>query len=64
VDLSAAGLPERAILASLTPIALAAIDLTWTFLAHKARLLLRTPRSTRITHRISAVALGGATAVA
>jgi threonine/homoserine/homoserine lactone efflux protein len=62
VDLSTAGLQEWAILASVTLITLAAIDLTWTFLAHKARLLLRTPRATRIANRIGAVTLGGAAA--
>ncbi len=62
IDLSATGLREWAILAAVTLVTLAAIDLTWTFLAHKARLLLRTPRATRIANRIGAVALGGAAA--
>ena len=62
VDLSTAGFQEWAVLASVTLITLAAIDLTWTFLAHKARILLRTPRAARMANRISAVALGGAAA--
>jgi threonine/homoserine/homoserine lactone efflux protein len=62
VDLTAAGLQEWAILALVTLITLAAIDLTWTFLAQRARLLLQTARAARIANRISAVALGGAAA--
>lgn len=62
IELSTAGFQEWAILAGVTLITLAAIDLMWVFLAHKARLLLRTPRATRIANRIGAVALGGAAA--
>ena len=62
IDISMAGFQEWAILSAVTLITLAAIDLTWTFLAHKARLLLRTPRATRIANRIGAVTLGGAAA--
>lgn len=62
IDLSTAGFQEWMILATVTLITLAAIDLTWAFLAHKARLLLRTPRATRIANRTGAAALGGAAA--
>ncbi|MUO80054.1 LysE family translocator [Agrobacterium vitis] len=62
IDLSATGVREWAILAIVTLVTLAAIDLTWTFFAHKARLLLRTPRATRLANRLGAVALGGAAA--
>ncbi|MGE6608353.1 LysE family translocator [Halomonas sp. NPDC076908] len=62
VNLSAAGIREWLILASATIATLALIDLTWIFLAHKARRLLRTPKATRVANRIGAVALGGAAA--
>ncbi|MGV2126111.1 LysE family translocator [Agrobacterium vitis] len=62
IDLSSTGVREWAILAIVTLVTLAAIDLTWTFFAHKARLLLRTPRATRLANRLGAVALGGAAA--
>ena len=60
IDLSQIGMQEWAILAAVTLVTLAAIDLTWTFLAHKARRLLRTPGAIRLTNRIGALALGGA----
>jgi threonine/homoserine/homoserine lactone efflux protein len=60
IDLSQIGIQEWAILAAVTLVTLAAIDLTWTFLAHKARRLLRTPGAIRLTNRIGALALGGA----
>ncbi|MDN3526567.1 LysE family translocator [Halomonas sabkhae] len=60
IDLSAAGFQEWAVLAAVTLITLAAVDLVWTFLSHKAHLLLRTPRATRIANRIGSLALGGA----
>ncbi|KKO03282.1 hypothetical protein LCGC14_0096950 [marine sediment metagenome] len=62
VNLSTAGLREWVILATVAISTLAVIDLAWTFLAHKARLLLRTPKATRMASRIGAVALGGAAA--
>lgn len=62
VDLGAVGLREWALLAGVTMAGLAAIDLAWTFLAHRARRLLRTPRAMRIANRIGAAALGGAAA--
>lgn len=62
IDLSTTGLREWSVLAMVTLVTLAAIDLTWIFLAHKARLLLRTPRATRLANRIGAIALGGAAA--
>lgn len=60
VDLRATTIWDWMSLATATLITLAAIDLSWTFLAHKARRLLRTPRATRIANRVGAVALGGA----
>ncbi|MGL4094871.1 LysE family translocator [Agrobacterium cavarae] len=63
INLSEAGVREWAILAIVTLMTLAAIDLTWTFLAHRARRLLQTPRATRIANRLGAVAMGGAAAV-
>ncbi len=62
IDLSRADLRAWIILSAVTLVTLAAVDLTWTCLAHKARLLLRTPRATRIANRVGAVALGGAAA--
>ncbi|SEM27152.1 LysE family translocator [Halomonas caseinilytica] len=62
IDLSATGLQEWAVLAAVTLITLAVIDLAWTFLGHKACLLLRTPQATRIANRIGAITLGGAAA--
>lgn len=62
IDLSKTGFAEWSIVAAVTLVTLAGIDLTWTFLAHKARLLLRTPRATRIANRIGATALAGAAA--
>lgn len=62
IDLSLAGTHEWVILASITLITLAAIDLTWTFLAHRARVLLRTPKAVKLSNQIGAVAMGGAAA--
>jgi threonine/homoserine/homoserine lactone efflux protein len=62
IDLPKAGASEWAILASITLVTLAGIDLTWTFLAHKARALLRTPGAVRLANRLGAVAMGGAAA--
>lgn len=47
VDLKEAGFQEWTVLAIVTFVTLAAIDLSWTFLAHKARRLLQTPRAQR-----------------
>ncbi|MGL5009795.1 MAG: LysE family translocator [Paracoccaceae bacterium] len=63
IDLTSVGLQEWAVLALVTLAVLATIDLAWTFLAHKARILLRTPRAIRIANRISAATLGTAAAV-
>lgn len=62
IDLSKAGVSEWAVLATITLVTLAAIDLTWTFLAHRARGLLRTPKALRLANRIGAVTMGGAAA--
>lgn len=59
IDVSVVGFQQWAILACVTLLVLAAIDLTWTFLAHSARLLLQTPSARRIANRIGAVSLGG-----
>ncbi|WP_242115875.1 LysE family translocator [Sphingomonas lacusdianchii] len=63
IDVSKVGLSQWAALAAVTLFTLAAIDLTWTFLAHKARAFLRTPPAVRLANRISALTLGGAAAV-
>jgi len=62
IDVARAGLQEWAILACVTIGVLATIDLTWAFVASKARLLLRTPRAMRIANRSGAAALVGAAA--
>ncbi|RFC64566.1 LysE family translocator [Fulvimarina endophytica] len=62
IDLSSIGLAQWAILAGITFLTLAAIDLTWTFLAHKARTFLRTPAAVRIANKVGAITLGGAAA--
>jgi threonine/homoserine/homoserine lactone efflux protein len=60
IDVSSVGIAQWAVLAGVTLLMLAAIDLTWTFLAHKARAFLRTPSAVRLANRISAFTLGGA----
>ena len=60
IDLHTTGLREWAILAGVTLVSLAAIDLSWTFMAHAARRLLQTPRAARMANRVSAVTLAGA----
>ena len=62
IDISSVGIAQWAVLAGVTLLMLAAIDLTWTFLAHKARAFLRTPSAVRFANRISALTLGGAAA--
>ncbi len=62
VDLSAATLADGLALAAATLLTLAAVDLAWTALAHRARRLLQTPRAARIANRLGAAALGGAAA--
>lgn len=62
IDLSTAGFSAWAILSCVTFATLAAVDLSWTFLAHRARLLLRTPRAIRVANRVGALTLGGAAA--
>lgn len=63
IDVQSVGLPEWAVLSCVTLLTLAAIDLTWTFLAHKARKFLRTPAAVRIANRVSAFTLVGAATV-
>ncbi|NIF76898.1 LysE family translocator [Paraburkholderia sp. Cy-641] len=60
IDLSSVGVRQWAMLASVTLVTLAAIDLSWILLAHKARFILRTPRAVRFANRVGAFALGGA----
>jgi len=54
---------EWATLAFVTLVTLAMIDLSWIFLAHRARKCLQTPKAARIANRCSALGLGGAATV-
>lgn len=63
VDVTSIGLSQWAVLAGVTLLILAGIDLTWTFLAHQARAFLRKPAAVRIANRVSACTLAGAAAV-
>ncbi|MEM9359444.1 MAG: LysE family translocator [Pseudomonadota bacterium] len=60
IDLTDASILLWAVLASVTVVSLAAVDLAWIALAQRARKLLRTPRAARCVNRIGAVTLGGA----
>mgnify|MGYP003700538567 FL=1 len=62
IDLSTASFGAWAVLAATTFLCLAAVDLAWVLLAHKARALLRTPKAMRVANRTGALALGGAAA--
>ena len=62
IDLSAVGFGQWALLAAVTLVCLAGVDLLWVALAHHARRFLRTARATRIANRLSALAFGGAAA--
>ncbi|MCW1932536.1 LysE family translocator [Pararhodobacter zhoushanensis] len=62
VDLRATGWGEAAVLAGVTLVTLAVVDLGWIALAQRARALLRTPRAVRLTNRASALVMGGAAA--
>lgn len=62
IKLSSIGVVDWGIIAAVTLLTLAAVDVSWIFFAHKARHLLRPPRATRIANRIGAVALSGAAA--
>lgn len=63
VDLTNATISLWAIVATVTIIVLAGIDIAWIALAHHARKLLRTPRAVKIANRVGATSLGGAAAV-
>lgn len=60
IDMNAVGFSEWAILALVTLLTLAVIDLAWIFAAERARGFLRSPRAVRVANRISATTLGGA----
>jgi len=60
IDLGEVSIPLWLVLAGLTTIILASIDLSYMVLAARARILLKTPRALRVTNRISALTLGGA----
>ncbi|HMB75955.1 MAG TPA: LysE family translocator [Kiloniellaceae bacterium] len=62
IDLSAVDAGQWILLAAVTLVCLASVDLLWVALAHHARRFLRTPRATRIANRLSALAFGGAAA--
>lgn len=63
IDLTQSSLGMWAIIASVTVVCLALVDLTWVALAHRARMFLKTPRAIRVANRVGATAMGGAAAV-
>lgn len=63
IDITNATVSLWAILATVTVIVLAGIDIAWIALAHHARKMLRTPRAVKIANRVGATSLGGAAAV-
>lgn len=63
IDLSNATLSLWAIVATVTVIVLAGIDIAWVALAHHARKMLKTPRAVKIANRVGATSLGRAAAV-
>ena len=63
IDVASMGFSQWAVLSCITLLILAGIDLTWTFLAHRARAFLRKPAAVRIANRVSACTLVGAAAV-
>jgi threonine/homoserine/homoserine lactone efflux protein len=62
VEIPSLAARDWVVLAAATLATLAAIDLAWTFAAHRAQRLLRTPRAVRIANKVGAVTLGGAAA--
>ncbi len=63
IDLTRPTVSLWAMMAFVTVLVLAAIDIAWIVLAHHARKLLRTPRAMKIANRVGATTLGGAAAV-
>ncbi|SDX77869.1 LysE family translocator [Roseicitreum antarcticum] len=63
IDLSNASMSLWAVVASVTVIVLAGIDIAWVALAHHARKMLKTPRAIKIANRVGATSLGGAAIV-
>lgn len=63
IDLSNATFSLWAMVAAVTVISLAAVDLAWVALAQRARTFLRTPRAVQVANRVGAVSLGGAAVV-
>lgn len=63
IDLTQPSLSLWALIASITIACLAAVDIFWIVLAHKARSFLKTPKAIRAANRVGATALGGAAAV-
>jgi threonine/homoserine/homoserine lactone efflux protein len=62
IDLGAVTLVGWVELVATMFVVLVAIDLTWVFLASRARLFLKSPRAVRIANRISAGTMAGAAA--
>ncbi len=62
IDLQTVSFDLWAVVAAITVVCLAAVDLCWIALAHRARALLRTPRAVRVANRIGATAMCGAAA--
>lgn len=63
IDLSKATISLWAVVAAVTVVVLAGINIVWIMLAHNARKMLRTPRAAKIANRVGATSLGGAAAV-
>ena len=63
IDLSSVTVSLWAALSLVTILVLAGVDLAWVALAHRARLLLRTPPAVRVANRIGAGCMGGAATV-
>ncbi|WP_334194939.1 LysE family translocator [Pararhodobacter sp.] len=62
LDTQGLGAQAVALLVAVTLAVLAVADLGWILLAQHARRLLRTPRVIRLSHRLSALVMGGAAA--
>lgn len=62
LDLTNATFGLWVIVASVTALSLAVVDIFWIVLAHRARAFLKTPSAMRAANRIGATTLGGAAA--
>ena len=62
IDMTHVTVPGWGVIALTMLGVLAFVDTTWVALAHRARILLRTPSALHIANRIGAVSMGGAAA--